>query len=159
MHTHILIPTDGSDLSYEAIQYGTALAKAAHAKLTGITVSTPFHVFAVELEMVADTLESYSQRMTVVAGQRLDKVKEAAEAAGVDCEVVHVEHAHPYNAIIDIAKAKGCDLIVMASHGRRGVSAIVLGSETVKVLTHSTVPVLVYRSSRAGLSSPYFAAS
>jgi nucleotide-binding universal stress UspA family protein len=97
--------------------------------------------------------------MTTVAAQRLDKVKEAAEAAGVDCEVVHVEHAHPYNAIIDIAKAKGCDLIVMASHGRRGVSAIVLGSETVKVLTHSTIPVLVYRAAHAGLSSPYFAAS
>src|SRR5215831_12227163 len=134
MHTHILIPTDGSDLSAEAIQYGTALAKAV-------------------------PLESYRQRMTTVAAQRLDKVKEAAEAAGVDCEVVHVEHAHPYNAIIDIAKAKGCDLIVMASHGRRGVSAIVLGSETLKVLTHSTIPVLVYRATRAGLSSPYFAAS
>jgi nucleotide-binding universal stress UspA family protein len=76
-----------------------------------------------------------------------------------DCQVEHLEHAHPYNAIIDIAKAKGCDLIVMASHGRRGVSAIVLGSETLKVLTHSTIPVLVYRAAHAGLSSPYFAAS
>jgi nucleotide-binding universal stress UspA family protein len=159
MHTHILIPTDGSDLSYEAIQYGTALAQAVHARVTGVTVSTPFHVFAVEPDMLTDTLESYRQRMSTVAAQRLDKVKEAAEAAGVDCEVVHVEHAHPYNAIIDIAKAKGCDLIVMASHGRGGVSAIVLGSETVKVLTYSTIPVLVYRAARAGLSSPYFAAS
>ena len=87
--------------------------------------------------MVADTLESHTQRMTTAAAQRLDKVKEAADAARVNCEVVHVEHAHPYNAIVDVANAKACDLIVMASHGRRGTSAIVLGSETLKVLTYT----------------------
>ena len=97
--------------------------------------------------------------MTTVAAQRLAKVKEAADAAGVSCEVVQVEQEHPYKAIIDVANSKACDLIVMASHGRRGISAIVLGSETLKVLTHSTIPVLVYRGTRAGLSSPYFAAS
>jgi nucleotide-binding universal stress UspA family protein len=159
MHTHILIPTDGSELSDEAIQYGTSLAKAVNAKVTGVTVSTPFHFFAVEPAVVTDTLESYRQRMATVAAQRLAKVKEAADAAGVSCEIVHLEHEHPYKAIIDIANARGCDLIVMASHGRRGISAIVLGSETVKVLTHSTIPVLVYRAVRAGLTSPYFAAS
>jgi nucleotide-binding universal stress UspA family protein len=159
MHTHILIPTDGSDLSDEAIQYGTALAKAVNAKVTGVTVITPFHFLSVEPEMVADTLESYRERMTTVAAQRLSKLKQAANAAGVSCEVVHLEHEHPYKAIIDVANNKACDLIVMASHGRRGISAIVLGSETLKVLTHSTIPVLVYRAARAGLSSPYFAAS
>lgn len=159
MHTHILIPTDGSDLSDKAIQYGTSLAKAVNAKVTGITVSPPFHFLAVEPDMVADTLESYRQRMTTVAAQRLAKVKEATAAVGVSCEVVHVEHEHPYKAIIDVANAKACDLIVMASHGRRGISALVLGSETLKVLTHSTIPILVYRGARAGLSSPYFAAS
>jgi len=159
MHTHILIPTDGSELSDEAIQYGTALAKTVNAKVTGITVSTPFHFLSVEPDMVTDTLESYRKRMTTVAAQRLAKVKEAADATGVSCEVMHVEHEHPYKAIIDVANNKACDLIVMASHGRRGISAIVLGSETLKVLTHSTIPVLVYRASRAGLSSPYFAAS
>jgi nucleotide-binding universal stress UspA family protein len=70
-----------------------------------------------------------------------------------------MEHERPYKAIIDVANAKACDLIVMASHGRGGISAIVLGSETLKVLTHSTIPVLVYRGAHAGLSSPYFAAS
>jgi nucleotide-binding universal stress UspA family protein len=159
MHTHILIPTDGSDLSDEVIQYGTALAKAANAKVTGMTVLRPFHVFAAEPEMLEETAESYRTRMTTVATQRLAKVNEAAKAAGVSCEIVHVEHEHPYKAIIDTANAKACDLIVMASHGRRGISALLLGSETVKVLTHSTIPVLVYRSARAGLSSPYFAAS
>jgi len=159
MHTHILIPTDGSDLSAEAIQYGTALAKAVNARVTGVTVSPPIHVLAVEPDTVADTLESYRQRQATVAAQHLDKVKEAAEAAGVNYEVVHVEHEDPYKAIIEVAKARACDLIVMASHGRRGISAIVLGSETLKVLTHSTIPVLVYRAAHAGLSSPYFAAS
>jgi nucleotide-binding universal stress UspA family protein len=158
MHTHILIPTDGSDLSDEAIQYGTALAQAVRAKVTGVTVSAPFHFLSVP-DKVADTIESYRQRMTTVAAQRLAKLKEAAGTAGINCEVVHVEHEHPYRAIIDVANTRLCDLIVMASHGRRGISAIVLGSETVKVLTHSTIPVLVYRGPRAGLSSPYFAAS
>jgi nucleotide-binding universal stress UspA family protein len=73
-------------------------------------------------------------------------VKEAALAAGVSCDTLHVEHDHPYLAIIETASQKLCDLIVMASHGRRGISAIVLGSETVKVLTHSTIPVLVFRA-------------
>jgi len=75
----------------------------------------------------------------------LGSVAQAAQAAGVACEVVQVEHEHPYQAIIDTTKSKGCDLIVMASHGRRGISAIVLGSETVKVLTHCKIPVLVHR--------------
>jgi nucleotide-binding universal stress UspA family protein len=159
MHTSILIATDGSDLSDEAIQYGTALAKAAHAKVTGITVLRPFHVFTAEPEMLEETAESYRKRMATVAAQRLAKLEQAAKAAGISCELVHVEHEHPYKAIIDTANAKACDLIVMASHGRRGISALVLGSETVKVLTHSTIPVLVYRGPRAGLSSPYVAAS
>jgi nucleotide-binding universal stress UspA family protein len=125
MHTRILIPTDGSDLSDEAIQYGTALAKAANAKVTGITVLRPFHVFTAEPEMLEETAESYRKRMTTVAAQRLAKLEQAAEAAGVSCELVHVEHEHPYKAIVDTANAKACDLIVMASHGRRGISALV----------------------------------
>jgi hypothetical protein len=73
------------------------------------------------------------------------KTSVATQAAGVECETIQVEHEHPYQAIIDTADAKGCDLIVMASHGRHGISAIVLGSETVKVLTHCKIPVLVHR--------------
>ena len=153
MYKHILIPTDGSDISEQAVNYGIALAKAVNAKVTGVTVSTPFHIFAVEPHMVTDTLDSYTTRMTAVAANRLAHVKDAATAAGVGCDVVHAQHEHPYQAIIDTAITRGCDLIVMASHGRRGISAIVLGSETVKVLTHSTIPVVVYRG------SPYFVAS
>ena len=95
--------------------------------------------------------------MSAVSAKRLARVQEAAAAAGVACEVVHVEHEHPYEAIIDVAKTKGCDLIVMASHGRRGISAMVLGSETLKVLTHSTIPVLVCRTARAEVLRPFAA--
>jgi nucleotide-binding universal stress UspA family protein len=145
MHKHILLPTDGSELSEHAVNYGIALAKAVHAKVTGVTVSTPFQFIELAPRLATETLESYAARMSAVAAQRLDRVKDAARAAGVECDVVHVQHEHPYRAIIDTAVRRGCDLIVMASHGRRGVSAIVLGSETVKVLTHSMIPVLVYR--------------
>jgi nucleotide-binding universal stress UspA family protein len=83
--------------------------------------------------------------MQEYAEKTLSAVAQAAHAAGVACDTVRVEHEHPYQAIIDTALSKGCDLIVMASHGRRGISALVLGSETVKVLTHCKIPVLVHR--------------
>jgi len=145
MYKHILIPTDGSDLSSKAIQHGVALAKAVNAKVTAITVSTPFHVFAVEPAMATDTPQSYAKRIAEGTAKYLGVAKGAASSSGVACDVIQVEHEHPYQAIIDTAKKKGCDLVVMASHGRRGISAVVLGSETVKVLTHNTIPVLVYR--------------
>jgi nucleotide-binding universal stress UspA family protein len=146
MYKHILIPTDGSDLSKEAVSYGISLAKAVNAAVTAITVTMPFHTYTLNSAMLEDTPDSYKKRMTAFAAKCLDQVKDAAKA-GVKCETIHVEHEHPYQAIIDAAKARSCDLIVMASHGRRGIAAIVLGSETVKVLTHSTIPVLVYRGS------------
>jgi nucleotide-binding universal stress UspA family protein len=145
MYKHILIPTDGSDLSNKAIRDAIALAKTINAKVTGITVTIPFHVFATDPAMVTDTEDSYKKRTSVAATKYLTQAKDAAAAAGVSCAVIHAEHEHPYRAIIDAANKGGCDLIAMASHGRRGLSAVVLGSETVKVLTHSTVPVLVYR--------------
>ena len=87
----------------------------------------------------------YKKYAEAHAGKVLGTVSNAAKAAGVACETLHAEHEHVYQAIIDAAEARRCDLIVMASHGRRGVSAVVLGSETVKVLTHSKIPMLVYR--------------
>jgi nucleotide-binding universal stress UspA family protein len=145
MPKHILIPTDGSELSKKAMQHGVAMAKTLAARVTGVTVSTPFHVFAVEPGMVTDTPEAYAKHSAAAAAKYLGAVKDAAAAAGVACDVKRIEHEHPYQAIIGAAKQEGCDMIVMASHGRRGVSGIVLGSETQKVLTHSTIPVLVYR--------------
>ena len=155
MHRHILIPTDGSELSQKAIDYGMALAKSVNAKVTVMTVSTPFYTLAVEPGMITDTPEQYGKRMAALAAKYLNVAKEAALAAGVSCDTMHVEHDHPYLAIIEMAARELCDLIVMASHGRRGISAIVLGSEAVKVLTHSTIPVLVFRAP----NPPFFIAS
>ena len=146
MHRHILLPTDGSELSQKAIDYGMALAKSVNAKVTVLTVSAPFHAFAVEPGMITDTSEQYQKHTAALATKYLKLAKEAALAAGVSCDTMHVEHNQPYLAIIDTATRKSCDLIVMASHGRRGISAIVLGSEAVRVLTHSTIPVLVFRT-------------
>jgi nucleotide-binding universal stress UspA family protein len=146
MYKHILIPTDGSELSKKAVDHGIGLAKSLNAKVTAVTVSEPFHIFAVEPGMVTDTPDAYEKRIAALTGKYLKAAKDAAMAAGVPCDVVQVEHEHPYETIIDTARKRGCDAIVMASHGRRGVSAIVLGSETVKVLTHSTIPVVVVRA-------------
>jgi nucleotide-binding universal stress UspA family protein len=146
MYKHILIPTDGSELSRKAIEHGVALAKSVNAKVTALTVTAPFHVFAIQPSMVTYTPEQYKKHAAEVAAKDLDVAKEAAKTAGISCDTICVEHEDPYRTIIDAAAQNACDLIVMASHGRRGISAVVLGSETVKVLTHSAVPVLVVRA-------------
>ena len=145
MYAHILIPTDGSELAEKAVRDGIALAKRIGAKITALTVLPPFHMFTTDTQMLEDTPAQYKIRVQEDAKKTLGAVASAAKAAGVACETVQVEHEHPYQAIIDTAASKGCDLIVMASHGRHGISAIVLGSETVKVLTHTKIPVLVHR--------------
>jgi len=112
---------------------------------------------APSLHVVLDqVVEDATEEINLQAG---DRVTPGDSGDTHQMRLTAVEHQHPYKAIIDVANNKACDLIMMASHGWRGISAIVLGSETLKVLTHSTIPVLVYRGPRAGLSSPYFAAS
>jgi nucleotide-binding universal stress UspA family protein len=145
MYRNILIPTDGSELAEKAVEHGIGLAKRIGAKATVLTVLSPFHLFTTDPQMLEDTPAQYKARVQQHAEKTLGAVAHTAQAAGVACEMVHVEHEHPYQAIIDTAGSKGCDLIVMASHGRHGISALVLGSETVKVLTHSKIPVLVHR--------------
>ena len=145
MFKHILVPTDGSELSEQVIPKAIALVRSMSARVTGLTVSDPFHVFAANPEMVTDTEDVYRAHCEKRAARYLDEIKKAAEAAGVAFTGLHVFAAQPYMTIISTASAQGCDLICMASHGRRGVSALVLGSETVKVLTHSKLPVLVWR--------------
>ncbi len=145
MYTNILIATDGTELAGKAVQHGIALAKRIGAKATVLTVLPPFHTFTIDTQMIEDTPAGYKARMKQDAERTLLAAARVAQAAGVACETVQVEHEHPYQAIIDAAESKGCDLIVMASHGRHGISAIVLGSETVKVLTHCKIPVLVHR--------------
>ena len=145
MYKNILIPTDESDLATKAVEQGVRFAKEIGAKVTAVTVTEPFHMLSVAPSQLEYTPTEYKKHAEAHAEKVLDGVSAAAKSAGVECETLHVEHEHVYQAIIDAAAARRCDLIVMASHGRRGVSAVVLGSETVKVLTHSKVPVLVYR--------------
>jgi nucleotide-binding universal stress UspA family protein len=146
MYKNILIATDGSDLSASAVKEGVSLAKALAAKVTAVNVSEPFHWFDPNVvEGVEGAEAAYREGSSRAASRILGAAADAAKAMGVACETVHVEEDRPYVAIIDTAKAKNCDLIVMASHGRRGMSAVILGSETVKVLTHSKIPVLVCR--------------
>jgi len=145
MFNHILVATDGSLLSEAAVDKTMALAREAGAKVTVVTATEPFHVVSTDSKQLAYTKETYESHVKAMAGRFLGEAERKAKAQGVQCNVVQVEHDRPYQAIIDTAKKVGCDLITMASHGRRGVSALVLGSETRKVLTHSSIPVLVYR--------------
>ena len=145
MFKHILLPTDGSERSEAAIQKGTQLAKSINAKVTGFHVILPFHVFTTQTKMLEDTKEQYERESKVQAEQFLSVIKKAAEKAGVSCDTDYVTSNHPYEMIINAAEKKGCDLIMMASHGRRGVQGLLIGSETQKVLTHTKIPVLVFR--------------
>ena len=145
MFKHILIPTDGSDLSRKAILYGVQLAKESGAKVTGLTVVEPYQPAGMDAVLIPVDEGDYEEQARVLSDRAIEQVKMAAQAAGVPCETIREVNDQPYRAIIDAAVSLGCDLIVMASHGRRGISALLLGSETSKVLTHSTIPVLVYR--------------
>jgi nucleotide-binding universal stress UspA family protein len=145
MYKHILLPTDGSELSTNAVKHGIDLAKRINAKITALVVTTPFHNLVVDPIVIANSLDQYRRLVAAQTAKYLDVARHAAAAVGVACDLVRIEHDQPYQAIIDTANKTGCDLIVMASHGLRGVSAIVIGSETLKVLTHTSIPVLVYR--------------
>ena len=145
MYHHILIPTDGSPLSTVAVEHSMDFARDANAKVTVLTVVSPFHVFSANAAELTDTCADYERRARMQAAQILTDAQLKAKARGVPCEVEQLESDSPYDVIIRTADKRGCDLIAMASHGRRGVAAIVLGSETLKVLTHSKIPVLVYR--------------
>jgi nucleotide-binding universal stress UspA family protein len=145
MFKHLLVPTDGSELSEAVIQMAVTLASENDAKLTGVHVLPQFHVFAYGPEMIADTEAHFLQAAQRHADDYLTFVTKTATQAGVECDTVATSRAHPYEAIISIAAQRNCDLIVMASHGRGGVRALLIGSETQKVLTHSQIPVLVVR--------------
>src|SRR5262245_27381555 len=150
MYRHILIPTDGSELAEHAVTNGLSLAKSLGAKVTVIIVDDPFDWLSVPetragqrqaLDKLADHKEQVERHTSSVLGRAAD----AAKKSGVPCDTIRVSNARPYEAIIATASDKGCDLIAMTSHGRGGLSAIVLGGVTNKVLTHTKIPVLVYR--------------
>ena len=145
MYKHILIPTDGSEQSEKALRQGITLARVFGADVTALTVSPTFHNVSLDPVMLTDTPEQYEKNCQARAEKYLAVAKIEAGIAGVPCERQHVVNDHPFQAIVDTARTKNCDLIVMASHGRRGMSALLLGSETTKVLTHTKIPVLVCR--------------
>ena len=145
MYKHILIATDGSELAGKAVAAGLALAKELEAKVTAVIVSEPWTALVAGEMAVGFPYQEYEQGAAQNAATILAGVAENAKKACVACATLHMPDRFPAEAIVDCAKDKGCDLIVMASHGRRGLSKLLLGSETVRVLTHSTVPVLVCR--------------
>ena len=147
MYRSILIPTDGSALSAKAIRQGAELAKALGAKLTGLYVEPVFHVAVFEdfTPMYDKDKRRYKSGMKKTATKHLAAVEQAAREAGVAWECITRESDYPYEAIINAADELRVELVVMASHGRKGVAGLLLGSETQKVLTHCKVPVLVVR--------------
>jgi len=145
MFRHVLIPTDGSDLSQKAIDGGIALAKSLGARVTILMASQPFRLVSTMPRMVTDTKEQYMEEAASSARRRLRLAENRARFAGLECDTAHVFHEHPYEAIIETARARDCDVIVMASRGRRGVAAAVLGGETQRVLMRCQIPVLVWR--------------
>ena len=148
MFTNILIPTDGSELSTQASRHAIEMAKAFKAKTTAVLVSPTFKQLTDE-GFVGPAMSVNKREWEKSVVERsvkvLDAVAADAKAAGVKCETVHVFRDQPHVAIVDLAKKNGCDLIVMGSHGYGGFKQFVLGSETSRVLSHSKIPVLVYR--------------
>jgi nucleotide-binding universal stress UspA family protein len=145
MYTHILIATDGSDLAQRAVEQGLALAKALNAKVTAVTVTEPWTAAVSGEWAVAFPVEEYEKATAANAEKVLGGVQAAAASAGVACDAVHVKDQYAAEGIVEEAKARGCDLIVMASHGRRGIAKFILGSQATRVLAHSAVPLLICR--------------
>ena len=145
MYRHVLLATDGSELAQKAVAQGLALAKALQARVTALTVTDPVPPMVFGDASFVVPIQEYDRTATAHAARILDAVAAAAGSAGVTCEVAHGKGQLAAQGILDTAKAKGADLIVMASHGRRGISKLLLGSQATEVVSQSSVPVLVYR--------------
>ena len=145
MYKHILIAIDGSDLALKAVDHGLALAKALNAKVIAMTATESWTSTAFGEMPMAFPIDEYEKGCADGAATILSAVTKRADKAGVGCQLLHVKDHHAVDGIIETAKLQGCDLIVMASHGRRGLSRLLLGSQANAVVTHSTVPVLICR--------------
>lgn len=144
MFQHILVPTDGSPRSESAAREAVALARLAGGRITALTVKPEFHVFTLRPAELEDT-KGDAWDVDLHARNYLDAVGQIARAAGVACEGVTIQSNHPWKAIVETATSRGCDAIAIASHGRSGIAAALLGSQTQRVVSHATVPVIVYR--------------
>jgi nucleotide-binding universal stress UspA family protein len=150
MYANILLSTDGSDVARKGLEHGIALAKALNARATIVTVTEPLPIdpgtgFASGWIPSQEEADSYDAACRRQASEALEEARTIAERIGISAELVHVPNAHPASAIIETASSRGCDLIVMASHGRRGIRKLLLGSQTSEVLADGSVPVLVVR--------------
>lgn len=145
MYKRILLPTDGSDASLRAIRAGVELARSLGAQVLAMTAVPSFHTFTLDTDMLEQTRAEYEAAHAARARRMLDEAQAIAREAGLDCTCLSVAADEPYEAIIAAAREHHCDLIVMASHGRRGLKGLLIGSETQKVLVHSAIPVLVHR--------------
>ncbi len=140
----ILVPTDGSTLSLQAMKGAVEVAVKLGSRIVGVTVVEPY-AYASVAEYRPEAISEYEQRADQLARDRLEAMQSLATSAGIAFESVVARSFSPYEAIIDAATRTHCDAIFMASHGRKGLGAVLLGSETQKVLTHSHLPVMVYR--------------
>jgi nucleotide-binding universal stress UspA family protein len=138
MHKHILIATDGSALAQKGVAAGLALARSFGAKVTAVTVSEPATHLVPDAGFI-DLPEAEEDAARAI----LDAVADAAQEADIACDTLHVANQYPAEAILKTAEARGCDMIVMASHGRRAIGRMLLGGEAVRVITQANVPVLV----------------
>jgi nucleotide-binding universal stress UspA family protein len=148
VYKHILIATDGSELATKGVEHGLTLAKPLGAKVTVLTVTAPLQTAAAEAAMaggVDDPFGRYDQQINQAMKDRYKSIELRASEHGISVELLHEIDESPAEAIIRAAKLKGCDLIVMSSHGRRGLQKLLLGSQTSEVLVKTTVPVLVVR--------------
>ena len=148
MYKRILIATDGSELAGRAVAHGLALAKAVNAPVALVTVTQPWSALQLAHEArlgSTNPINQFEDMAVASAKAILDAAAQKAKAAGVACDLVHVADQHPAEGIIATAGKQGCDLIVMASHGRRGVGRLLLGSQASEVLAHSKVPTLIVR--------------
>lgn len=150
MYANILLSTDGSDVAKKGVEHGIALAKALKAKVTVVTVTEPLPIdygsgHAAGWIPSQAEVDRFDAACKERADRVLDEVRAMAEPLGISAELLHISDAHPATAIIETAKSGGCDLIVMASHGRRGLKKLFLGSQASEVLADGSVPVLVVR--------------
>ena len=145
MYKHVLIATDGSELAGRAVEQGLQLAKLLGAKVTAVTVTEPWTAAVSGEWAVAFPVEEYEKAAAANAQKILAQVSETAARIGIACATVHVQDQFAAEGIVEEAKLQGSDLIVMGSHGRRGIAKFVLGSQATRVLTHSTTPMLICR--------------
>ncbi len=144
MFKRILVPVDGSDVSFKAVGGAARLAKPLGATMVLLTVVEPYSYTNLS-EYRPESIEQYDERVTGEAQKRLEKAKEICDEAGVVCSTLAVKSFSPAEAIVEQVDKTGCDMVYMASHGRKGLAAVLLGSEAQKVLTHSRIPVMIYR--------------